>query len=143
MIRRRVRSWAREGGRWANDCSTGGGDSSVIGESRPGVTNVGGRQGRHPAPLATTEDRTLLSIFLLVGRGNLVMRSTSASTSSSLCTETGCVTLTTVQVPEYTCQEAEGAQTTQCQETNTKSGKMWTWRASTGRGLCSSGLCTR
>lgn len=114
MIRRGVRSWAIEGRRWANHCGSSSGDPSVIGESRPGVTNVGGRQRRHPAPLATTEDRTLLSIFLLAGRGKLVVRSTMSctSSSSSLCIETVCVTLTAVQAPEYTCQEPNGTQTT-------------------------------
>jgi hypothetical protein len=73
MVRRRVRSWAIEGRRWANHGGGGGGDSSVIGESRPGVTNVGRRQGRHPAPLASTEDRALLFIFLLASRGKLLV----------------------------------------------------------------------
>lgn len=111
MIGRGVRSWTIEGRRQANDCGSGGGDPSIIGESRPGVANVGGRQGRHPAPLATTEDRAPLSIFLLAGRGNLgVMSSTIGSTSSSFCTET--VPLAVVQVPEYARQEPDGAQTT-------------------------------
>lgn len=110
MIGRGVRSWAIEGRRWANDCGTGSSDPSIVGESRPGVTNVGGRQRRHPAPLATTEDGALLSIFLLDGRGNRgVMRSTMGSTSAILCMKTACVTLSVVQVPEYACQEPDDA----------------------------------
>jgi len=101
MIRRGVRSWAIERRRWANHGGGGSSDSSVVGESRPRITNVGGRQGRHPAPLASTEDRALLFIFLLASRGNIAKYSTTSTIwSSSLCTETVRVTLTTVQVPE-------------------------------------------
>jgi hypothetical protein len=99
MVRGRVRSWAIERRRWAYD--HGGGGPSVVGKGRPGVTNVGGRQGRHPAPLAPTEDRALLFIFLLApGRGKRVIQSTTTTTTSSSSSYT--ITMTSSPLPMET-----------------------------------------